>query len=136
MTAGGIVDTFDTISLPQLSAGLVWNYAQTATAITLSVAYADFNRDGVVDAGDYVIWRKLYNPNVAVTPYSSADSNGDGFVNDLDYDLWRRNMGNNRGGSFGGGESGFGVPEPSSATLILGGMAFIASGRSRRRVSR
>jgi cyclophilin family peptidyl-prolyl cis-trans isomerase len=136
LTSGWIVDTFDTISLPQLSAGLVWNYAQTATAITLSVAYADFNRDGKVDTSDYVYWSKFRNTSVS-TAYALADANGDKLINDLDYNIWRANLGNTRGGSgSGGGGSTFGVPEPASAALALGGLALLACRRIRRRVSR
>jgi hypothetical protein len=117
--------------LPQLNAGLVWKVSQTATTFTLTVAGGDYNRDGVVDAGDYTLWRKLYNPSLAVTPYSSADGNGDGFINDADYDIWRSNIGNNRGGSFGGGGSST-VPEPASMALILLGMSVAVSRRRRR----
>jgi cyclophilin family peptidyl-prolyl cis-trans isomerase len=130
LTANLIVDTFDSIHLPQLNAGLVWNVTQTATAFTLTVATGDYNRDGVVDAGDYVMWRKMRNPSLAVTAYSSADGNGDGFVNDLDYDVWRRNLGNTRGGELGDGPS-TNVPEPAAAALLLIGGGFFGCLRRR-----
>jgi cyclophilin family peptidyl-prolyl cis-trans isomerase len=130
ISAGLISDTFDSINLPQLSAGRVWNVTQTNTAFTLTVNTGDYNRDGVVDAGDYVVWRKMYNPSVAVTAYSGADGSGDGFVNDADYLIWQRNLGNIRGSSSGGGGSSS-VPEPSSVALLLGAALII--GRCHRK---
>jgi CSLREA domain-containing protein len=51
----------------------------------------DFNRNGVVDAGDYVVGRK--QSGSTVVPASGADGNGDGKVNDADLVLWRSNFG-------------------------------------------
>ena len=79
----------------------MWDVNQSPTAFTLSVAAADFNQDGIVDAADYVKWRR---------------SNG----SQADFNLWRANFGNIRGGSFGGGsasQSAHAVPEPTSAVL-------------------
>jgi hypothetical protein len=51
----------------------------------------DFNRNGVVDAGDYVLGRK--QSGATVVPASGADANGDGKVNDADLVMWRSNFG-------------------------------------------
>lgn len=51
----------------------------------------DFNRNGIVDAGDYVIGRK--QSGSTVVPASGADANGDGKVNDADLVLWSSNFG-------------------------------------------
>jgi hypothetical protein len=51
----------------------------------------DFNRDGVVDAGDYVVWRRTTGS--AVAPGTAADGNGDGLVNQADFLLWKSNFG-------------------------------------------
>jgi cyclophilin family peptidyl-prolyl cis-trans isomerase len=132
LTAGtAIVDDFSNIDLFELRSGYVWNVSKTLTAYTLKVEYADFNRDGVVDAGDYIMWRKTFGTSVA-TAFAGADGNGDLTINDLDYDIWRRNLGNHRGGSFGGGGAGSSVPEPSSMAILLGGLAIAACRRSRR----
>jgi cyclophilin family peptidyl-prolyl cis-trans isomerase len=132
LTAGtAIVDNFSNIDLFELRPGYVWNVSKTLTAYTLKVESADFNRDGVVDAGDYVLWRKTFGTSVG-TAFAGADGNGDLIVNDLDYDIWRRNIGNNRGGSFAGGGSSFSVPEPSSLVLLLGSLSVLTVRRSRR----
>jgi hypothetical protein len=129
--AGGINNNFTTFELPQLSAGLVWNIAKSATSYSLSIAAADYNRNGIVDAGDYTIWRKTRNTNV--TPYAGADGNGDGIINDLDYTVWRSNIGNRRGTVAAAGSQleGGAVPEPSSTLLILAMAAMIAVRRRR-----
>jgi hypothetical protein len=57
------------------------------------VLSGDYTRNGVVDAADYVVWRKQQTSNGAL-PFSSADANGDGAVDDADYGLWRANFGN------------------------------------------
>ncbi len=118
LSAGSIIGKFGTFDLPQLTAGLVWNINTTTTAVTLSVADADYNHDGVVNAADYAMWRKTRGQTV--TKYSGADGNGDGIVNDADYMVWRSNIGNTSGGTHGAGSLvDFTVPEPSSCSLVL-----------------
>ncbi len=51
----------------------------------------DYNNSDVVDAADYVVWRKTLNTNVA--PGSSADGNGSGFIDQSDYGVWRSRFG-------------------------------------------
>jgi hypothetical protein len=69
----------------------------------------DFNRDGIVDAADYVAWRKLGLP-------------------ETDYNLWRQNFGEFGGG---GGSEGGSVPEPSTLLLAIGALVATLSVRSR-----
>jgi len=136
LKAGSIADNFNDIHLPQLSLGLVWSISKTTTDFILTVNTGDYNRDGIVDAGDYIVWRKMYNPSVAVTAFSGADGSGDGFVNDADYLIWKQNLGNTRGsGSGSGGLGDFGVPEPSSVALVLGGLSCVVCRCSRRRTA-
>jgi dockerin type I repeat protein len=94
---------------------------------------ADYNHNGIVDAADYVIWRKLQG-QPAVPPGAGADGNGDGFINNLDYDLWRAHFGNPFGAGAGGGLSTNSVPEPASCMLVAFGALLIgALCRPRRR---
>ena len=101
LTATSIIGYFGTYDLPQLASGQAWRIDQTATAITLTVVEGDYNRNGVIDAGDYVIWRKTRN--TSVTAWSGADGNGDGLVNDADLAIWRSNVGAIGGGVHGAG---------------------------------
>jgi cyclophilin family peptidyl-prolyl cis-trans isomerase len=121
LTAQSIVGSFSSFDLPQLPAGRLWNISQSATAVTLTITNdaADFNKDGVVDARDYVYWRK--------TNGSAAD-----------YQLWRSSLADRSGGVFGAGTSDLGgglvsgsVPEPSCGLLVLSAL-FLINGVSRR----
>jgi hypothetical protein len=49
----------------------------------------DFNRDGIVDAADEVIWKKT---RTSLTNLQ-ADANHDGRVDQADHDLWRKHFG-------------------------------------------
>jgi mannan endo-1,4-beta-mannosidase len=85
-------------------------------------APGDFNHNGGVDAGDYVLWRKLQGQT---TWGLAADSDLNGRIDTADYAFWRT-----RFGQTGGSGSGAAVPEP--ATLML--LALAAAVRCARRV--
>jgi len=86
----------------------------------------DFNRDGYVDAGDYVRWRNsLGDANEANISWAG---DGDG-VSESDYELWRENYGTPPAGAGGlarrpGPPT---VPEPASLVLFLFGVACLGS---------
>jgi hypothetical protein len=90
----------------------------------------DYNNNGVVDAADYVVWRKhlgetfqLVNEDPNVTP---------GMVTPEDYDVWRAHFGAAAAGS--GPLSSSSVPEPSSLCISL--IAAVAISAVLRRRSR
>jgi hypothetical protein len=78
----------------------------------------DFNRDGVVDTADYVVWRDT----AGSFGYFAADANGDNSVNEADYAVWRANFGRTSGA--GAGQLA-GVPEPSVVAMLL--LAFVGA---------
>jgi hypothetical protein len=51
----------------------------------------DYNANGIVDAADFVVWRKAVG--LSVPPFSGADGSGNGVVDQADYDVWRANFG-------------------------------------------
>jgi hypothetical protein len=53
--------------------------------------YGDYNADGVVDGGDYVLARKT--AGVSLTPYEIADGSGNGVVGTEDIAIWRAHYG-------------------------------------------
>jgi cyclophilin family peptidyl-prolyl cis-trans isomerase len=120
VNANQIVGEFLLYDLPSLAAGLVWRINRSNTAFTLSVAGGDYNRNGIVDAADYALWRKTRG--TLVTPGSGADGDGNGTVNDNDYVVWRSNLGNIRGISAGSGLenlSAGNIPEPAGVMLAV-----------------
>ena len=80
----------------------------------------DYNNNGVVDAGDYVVWRKggtlANDPTPGVQP--------------ADYDFWRARFGNPAGS--GSALSSSAVPEPSAIVLVLASL-LAGTGLIRRR---
>jgi autotransporter-associated beta strand protein len=99
--AGLAGSQFTTTNLPTLAPGLGWNVNYGATSVTLSVGSAalpgDFTADGVVDAADYVVWRKGLG-----TTYTQAD-----------YTAWSAHFGQSAAAS----GAAAAVPEPSVAVL-------------------
>jgi hypothetical protein len=133
LTAGSILLSFKTFDLPLLPLGDVWNISETSTAYNLKIVYADFNHDGVVNMGDYILWRNTRN--TSVTHGSGADANNDGFINDSDYAIWRANLGEIRGTASGAGSGSLlagGVPEPASIALFACGALSLATLRRRQ----
>jgi hypothetical protein len=104
---GSLAGTFSSLSLPTL-AGLAWNTSQLYTTGVLSLNATglpgDFNNDGVVNAADYIAWRK--GIGVAPTPEN--------------YNLWRTNFGRTTAGGASATDSSSGpaVPELGSAALV------------------
>jgi hypothetical protein len=92
--------SFDTLVLP---GNVNWNTGQLYTTGVLSVISSflpgDFNGDNIVDAADYVVWRKGLG-----TAYSFDD-----------LQIWRAHF----GATAGSGSSSIGrVPEPASPLLL------------------
>ncbi len=102
----------------------------------------DFNRDLIVDASDYTVWRNEFGSTTS--PF--ADGNFDGTVDAADYTVWRDHFGESLvGAGFGAllGQSGGGstsggtfvvgvVPEPGSVVLaLLASLGLLALRRDR-----
>jgi hypothetical protein len=79
----------------------------------------DYNKNGEVDAADYVVWRKG-DP--------AADSNGDTVIDETDYEFWRARFGNPNPGA-AAELSGTLVPEPGTLMLTFLGMLAACSWR-------
>jgi hypothetical protein len=98
----------------------------TPTIEPIDVYYlpaGDFNLDGIVDAGDYVVWRN----SVGQTGTGLlADANGDGAVNGADYTQWKADFGQTQflaPAALAFARSGALVPEPRTIGLALGAAA-------------
>ena len=74
----------------------------------------DFNHDGAVDIGDYVVWRKSQGQTGWGLP---ADSDLNGRIDNADYAVWRSRFGQPAGSGAGTSST---IPEPSTLSLLLG----------------
>src|SRR5262245_44672981 len=86
------------------------------------VQSGDYNNNGVVDAADYVVWRKTLGNSI--TPFGGADGDGDGIIGLGDYGQWRANFGKTAAGA----ATLTAVPETSSL-LLVGASAVVFLGR-------
>jgi cyclophilin family peptidyl-prolyl cis-trans isomerase len=131
VSSPSVTGLFSIFDLPQLTAGLVWKVGRTDTTYTLSVQGGDYNRDGIVNGADYVVWRNSRGTTVPVGTLAGngADGNKDGIINDSDYTIWRANIGNIRGITSSG--SGSAVPEPGTVGLLLFTCMAVSSVRRR-----
>lgn len=95
-----------------------------------SILTGDYNRNGVVDAGDYNVWRKSVGHSVAAG--TSADGNFDGQITAADYNVWKSQFGQTGGSGAGVSLSASAaVPEPSTFGLAVA--ALVAAPFARRR---
>ncbi len=108
---------------PLIEAGVDFldlNQITRGSVIIPETRYADgdADRDGDVDAEDYLIWADN-NTRMADAIWSHGDFNWDGRVDGFDYTIWQSNYGQ---GSEGGGE-GFvpltSIPEPITWIILL-----------------
>jgi hypothetical protein len=98
---------------------------------TLPNFYGDYNQNGIVDQGDYLLWRKTKGTLVARG--AGADGNANGIVDDDDYIFWRTRFGTAVPRGSGGGLENLSVPEPGSALgVMIGIVALLASTKRHR----
>jgi hypothetical protein len=88
----------------------------------------DYNNNGIVDAGDFIVWRKKSGTS-AVLPNDPIG----GTIGPAQYTQWRANFGKTLSGSGSGGGLGSteSVPEPNALFLLLFA-AFVVNGRGMR----
>jgi hypothetical protein len=53
----------------------------------------DFNRDGAVDAADYVTWRRALDFSGGIALLVDSQGNGDGLADERDHSLWMSHFG-------------------------------------------
>ncbi len=69
----------------------------------------DYNRNGVVDAADYT----LYRETIGSTTQLAADGNNDGAIGVADYDVWRQNFGSMQA------SAAVAIPEPAGLVVLV-----------------
>jgi hypothetical protein len=110
------------LGTPTGPAGFSYQLIDTGSMINLAVTVpgvaGDYNNDGSVDAGDYVVWRM----NQGTTNPLPNDNNIGGTIGQAHYDLWRAHFGETVGSGSQIG-SGAPVPEPALAVLLAFALA-------------
>jgi hypothetical protein len=100
-------------------------FTDSTNGIFLSGAVAhlpgDYNRDGMVDAGDYIVWRKALSAQNLI-----ADGDRDGMVDEADYELMREFFGVSLELVSGGAA----VPEPHLAAFAIFGLVALRDRRT------
>ena len=127
---GTINGTFSSLLLPSLGAGLSWDtsqlYSTGAVSVVSTALPGDYNRNGIVDAADYTLWRDT----LGSTTNLAADGNGNGQVDQADFNIWKNNFGNHAG-SGAGAEP---VPEPPTVLLLALAIGLMETSRRRSRL--
>jgi hypothetical protein len=110
---GGISGRFTSFELPALS-GIVWqlNYQPNSLSLIVTIP-GDYNHNGIVDAADYIVWRKTLGQT---GNWFAADGNG--IVDNGDFDVWRAHFGQTAG-SGAGASANIAFPEPATFALIM-----------------
>jgi hypothetical protein len=118
LTAGGVAGTFSSTILPPLGPGLRWSVEYGPASVSLKVValLGDYNQDGAVDAGDYVVWRKAKESFLIDLP---NDEDAPGFVGAAEYSLWRSRFGQTATGTGSTSTFDAAVPEPRSFILMV-----------------
>ena len=125
-----LTGTFDVLSLPALTPGLIWNtsqlYSQGLLSVVAGFLEADFEEDGDVDGADLTRWRNNYGTG---TTHVLGDADADGDADGADFLVWQRQV-----GSAPAVVAGAVVPEPAGWALLMLAAAMVLSvnGRCRR----
>lgn len=128
----GITGTFslDFTSLSSGTGGPGWIVVYSNSDVVLKFVDfppGDYNRNGVVDAADYIVWRGTLGSTTNLV----ADGNRDNMITQDDYDVWKLHFGE-IAGSGSGDSSNAPVPEPATPVLLMFGAAgwFLRRGRN------
>jgi hypothetical protein len=101
----------------------------TTTLGAPNLITGDFNKDGYVDAADFVVWVKTQGQLGEETNHPFADANHDFMVNATDFAAWSKYFGSPGSSSGAGSYAGLGdfaVPEPASwLAATLAGAIFL-----------
>lgn len=98
------------------------DYSYEFQIVPLPHVAGDYDGNGVVDSGDYILWRNTRGSSTNL----AADGTGDGLVDNRDWAYWRYRFGNDRI-SMGAGQSAAQVPEPIGLALISIAVLLVAA---------
>ena len=129
--------TFATELLPTLGGGLFFGVLYNPNDVTLVVAgiLGDYNRNGVVDAADYTVWRDTLGSTTDLRANGDNTGASSGSIDQADYAFWRTHFGETVTGTGAGAVASANfdaaVPEPVTLWLATLGAAGILGSFSR-----
>jgi endonuclease I len=136
----GITGTFSTTYTLMLSDENITGAQNKTLTLILSgqiataVLTGDYDNNGVVDAADYIVWRRNLSDGTPL-PYNETASLGT--TDDEDYSVWRANFGATAAGAGSSAiAAGAAIPEPSSIALILLTLSGLQVASARKRSSK
>ncbi len=88
----------------------------------------DYNRNGIVDAADYTIWRNTLGSTTDLRANGNNTGASANKIDQADYAFWKSRFGN----VSGSGSGALSVPEPATAMLLLIAAALLCWRRSNR----
>jgi arabinogalactan endo-1,4-beta-galactosidase len=86
----------------------------------------DYNTDGIVDAADYIVWRKTLGSTTDLRANGDDTGASAGVIDQADFDFWKARFGNTL--PAGSGSAQRAVPEPSSIVLCVVAIVFVMVG--------
>src|SRR3954447_427092 len=89
------------------------NWMEDRSVTAGPVLPGDYNLNGIVDADDYVVWRKTLGQTGANL---AADGNANNIIDSGDYNVWRAHIGQSAGS--GSAANTAAIPEPTPALLF------------------
>jgi autotransporter-associated beta strand protein len=129
---GTIAGDLASLGTPTGPAGFNYALSDNGSAIRLTVTSVpegvpgDYNDDGMVDMGDYIVWVKNRDTENSLP----NDNELGGTVGQQHYDLWLEHFGESLAGS-GGEQTSGAVPEPSVVVSLLLGVCVLVFRRRR-----
>jgi hypothetical protein len=98
---------------------------------TQAILPGDYNGNGLVEAGDYVVWRNHRNQEFNL-PNEHPAAETTGIVDDEDYEFWKSEFGNSLELVPATSTRVSSVPEPSAAVLVVVAGWFMAFTRRKQ----
>jgi uncharacterized protein YkwD len=119
--SGGSFATFATTASVIAGRNVKVDYLAQMIAMLLG----DYNENGIVDAADYVVWRKKLGSGTALP---NDDTPG---VGNDDYARWRARFGNTNIPPGSGAGASIAIPEPSTLAMLIAAMGIVTSFKRR-----
>jgi hypothetical protein len=120
-TGGAAIAMYGSNPWQQISPPQDHGFRTYVLADVVEELFGDYNGDNVIDAADYVVWRKTLAAGGTELLHDATP----GVVNDDDYNFWKAHYGDMLEGGAGALAS-TPVPEPASLALTAAALAALA----------